>query len=273
VRHWREQDHPRDRRGRFADESWAGAVSDQMGGRRYWSQYRPGRDLVASGWAARRKQRHSEMLRDWEEQFWPYGDPIVGDAASEQGFDGLPATGTPDELDEAVRAGGIEIWRGYSPIYEAGERHGLDMRRGEPYDRARRAMGQWRDGLYLAGNGVYGQGTYASGSFDAAKTFGVWGRRYGYRSDDEGDPSYVQRMVLSPNARIYDYGTDPSVGLWTDRSRRSEPLADPGRMLAALGYDAMRIPAGEDDGTGLDEVQYVIFNRTALIIEEPPDGP
>jgi hypothetical protein len=44
-------------------------------------------------------------------------------------------------------------------------------------------------------------------------------------------------------------------------------------MLTAWGYDAMLIPHGEDDGTGLDAAQYVIFNRTALIVEEGPGAP
>jgi hypothetical protein len=223
------------------------------------------------------------MIKDWQDAAWPFGDPIVEDLAHEQGFDGLPATGTRDELDEAVQAGGIEIWRGYGPIYDwpdgrtataapIGTRD-PDQARREALDNTYRAVDQWRDGEYKAGHGIYGQGTYTSGSLDAAKTFGVYGPRYGFGSDDEGDRRTIQRMVLAPHARIFDYGTDPNVEAWGKPSERSKPIMDPGRHLAALGYDAMRIPAGEDDGTGLDAVQYVIFNRTALIVEEPSDGP
>ena len=305
---WREKDHPRDEDGRFTD-SWVAAVSDQMGSRRYWGQYCAGRDLVASGYAEKAKAKHQRGIKEWEEQSWPYGDPVIEDLAREQGFDGLPVTGTPDELDEAVRAGGIEIWRGYGPVYlgegqtlgeqppsyqltlpetapppiyqvdagglGAAEQHMARATRirQEALDNTVRAIDQWRDGQYKAGHGVYGNGTYTSGSFEAARAFGMYGARYGFPSNEEGARGSVQRMVLSPDARVYIYGEDPEISQWGKPNERDAPMLDPGRMLTAWGYDAMLIPHGEDDGTGLDAAQYVIFNRTALLVEEGPGAP
>jgi hypothetical protein len=265
---WREKDHPRDADGRFT-ESWAGAISDQMGGARWFPHYRAGRDLTASGYTAQHSDEYRQMLRTWAEQGWPHGDPIQRDLAREQGFDGLPGSGNEQDLDEAIAAGGIEIWRGYGPIFTAEDqrRPMAPDERGEPFDRAKRAQDQWRAGEYTAGNGVYGQGTYTSDTLEAARTFGVWGSRYGYRNEDEGDESYAQRMVLSPHARVYYYGTDPTIEAWSKASH-GDGMQDPGRVLMARGYDAMKVPAGEDDGTGVDAAQYVIFNRTALIVQE-----
>lgn len=50
-------------------------------------------------------------------------------------------------------------------------------------------------------------------------------------------------------------------------------LGDRGRAAAALGFDAMHVPSGEKygDGSDYDAPQYVIFNRTALLVQEAYD--
>lgn len=50
-------------------------------------------------------------------------------------------------------------------------------------------------------------------------------------------------------------------------------LGDRGRAAIALGYDAMLVPPGEKhgDGSNFDAPQYVILNRTALLVQEAYD--
>jgi len=50
-------------------------------------------------------------------------------------------------------------------------------------------------------------------------------------------------------------------------------LADRGRAAIALGYDAMVVRSGEKwgDGSDYDATQYVILNRTALLVQEAYD--
>jgi len=50
-------------------------------------------------------------------------------------------------------------------------------------------------------------------------------------------------------------------------------LGDRGRAAAALGFDAMHVPPGEKhgDGSNIDAPQYVILNRTALLVQEAYD--
>jgi hypothetical protein len=256
---WREQDHPRDRRGRFADKSdWASAVSGRLGG--HGHRKVEGRDLVADGWVEQNQARLDRGIAAWGAAGYPYGDPVLKEVAAEQGFDGLPAVGTPEELDAAVAAGGVDMWRGYYAWVESGDR---DERRRE----VRRMQAEWREGEYKAGSGLYGQGVYTSVSDDTAIHFSI-DRVY----DAEGVPPSVQRMVLLPGARVIDWDA-PELGVvdglrsmaWHSEER---PHWDRGRLAAALGYDAMRVPEGEDDGAGVDATQYVIFNRTALMVEQ-----
>lgn len=273
---WREAQHPRNpRNGRFVERGggWAEAVASQLApsGNVHASGGRVrGRDLAASGWVGQHRDDLAARLAQWRDDGFPYGDPIIGAIAAEQGFDGRPEVGGSAEVDAAIRSGGVELFRGYGPIHLRGEPfpRRAPHERGPEFDRIQGAMDDWREGPYKAGSGIYGQGTYASVSREAARGYGVFGPRYGYPDEQQGDESSIQRMALKPGARVVDWG-DPEILMQFDL----DPYAlagqtwDFGRAAAAMGYDAMRVPSGEEDGSGRDEEQYVIFNRTALIVE------
>lgn len=255
---WDESEHPRDGRGRFADKrgDWASAASDQIAGRRYPRV--EGSDLVADGWVDQHQAEFDGALEDWKAAGYPFGDPIIGRIASKHGFDGKPAVGTNQELDAAIAEGGLELWRGYNKWIDRRTTDFVDI------EQVRRAQTEWREGEYKAGNGIYGQGVYTS--------VNSWtGSAYSFGHDWNGDSGVLkwttQRMVLSPEARVIDWD-DPALGALPQFKFDASDNWDRGRMAAALGYDAMRIPEGNDDGSGEDDVQYVIFNRTALLVEQ-----
>lgn len=260
-RAWRERDHPRDQRGRFADKAggWAAAASDQIAGRRYPRV--EGRDLFTDGWVRQQQTELDGALADWAVAGFPFGDPILARVASKQGFDGKPAVGSNEQLDAAIAEGGVELWRGYNAWADSNDRIA------GPAD-IRRVQREWREGEYKAGNGIYGQGVYTSVNSWTASTFS-------YGHDWNGDSGVLkwstQRMVLSPEARVVDWD-DPALDAWPEFKFGAALGWDRGRAAAALGYDAMRIPAGEDDGSGEDDVQYVLFNRTALLVERERNG-
>jgi hypothetical protein len=261
VTNWDESEHPRDARGRFRDKAgdWARRVSEQAG-RGPWRRSE-GRDLTGD-WAMEHMDELGDAEDAWQVEGRPYGDPIVEIVASAQGFDGLPEVGNQQDLDDAVAAGGVELWRGYRSA-------GFDRRDDENNEQAiARYVREWREGEYRAGNGIYGQGVYMSVDQGAAGAFAVYGPRYGYDSG-EGDRRSLQRQVLSPDARVISWD-DPRLAAAGAFRWETAGMWDRGRLAAALGYDAMVIPEGEDDGSGLDRTQYVVFNRTALLVEDGP---
>jgi hypothetical protein len=269
---WDESEHPRDARGRFRDKTgdWARLVSEQAG-RGPWRRSE-GRDLTGD-WAMEYMDELADAEDAWEGAGRPYGDPVIGIVASAQAFDRLPVVGTQQELDDAVAAGGVELWRGYQPA-------GYDRHDDESNEQAiARYVREWREGEYKAGNGIYGQGVYMSVDREAAKGFAMYGARYGYDRDPDddlltsphgrGDRRSLQRQVLSPDARVISWN-DPRLAAAGAFRWDTPGMWDRGRLAAALGYDAMIVPEGQDDGSGLDRTQYVVFNRTALLVEDGP---
>jgi hypothetical protein len=264
---WDESEHPRDVRGRFRDKTgdWARLVSEQAG-RGPWHRSE-GQDLTGD-WAAEYAEEMEAAEDAWTADGYPFGDPIIGIVASAQAFDRLPVVGTQQDLDDAVAAGGVELWRGYQPD------RGNNAYAGQPpgddwVEQVTRHAAEWREGGYRAGNGIYGQGVYMSVDPGAAEAFAMYGPRYGFSKEDRGDRRSLQRQVLSPDARVISWN-DPRLAAAGAFRWETVGMWDRGRLAAALGYDAMVIPEGQDDGSGLDRTQYVVFNRTALLVEDGP---
>ncbi|ROO51067.1 minor capsid protein 2 [Micromonospora sp. Llam0] len=204
-----------------------------------------------------------------------------------QGFDGLPQVGTRAELDVAVASGWTEVWRGV-----------VASRTGKT---AAQINADLRAGPYEPGRGMYGNGYYTSTRWQTAETYRGRDPRTDQParpdaldfepSDYEGDvePDSLLRIAIDPNARIVDLAdiqrqirasgvdaTDPAV---------AAVLTNPGRYAAGAGYDILRI-TGEGDGalypgweTSEDDVsapqapQYVILNRTVMLIQRAEDVP
>lgn len=165
----------------------------------------------------------------------PRGDEWLAEIAHRQGFDGPPSVASADRLDAAISSGGVQVWRGASPV----------------------------DGVNtsIGGDVYYGHGFTANGIH--ASTSRAEAMRHA------GDSGSVERMVLRPGAKV------TTVDAMHQRLRELVPVdarhnddprwqvySDPGRLAAALGFDAIHNPRDGRDN-------YIILNRTALMVEPP----
>lgn len=184
----------------------------------------------------------------------------------EQGY-GLPAAGS---VDEAVAAGGVEMFRGVRPHAGATSADQIAAMRDAP------------DFVY--GSGVYGNGIYFSADERVAAGFAVKDPDAKGAGTPDGR---TVRVALHPDAKVIDYEDllaeraawrkeDHGVDAYT----RDEMLGDEGRFAAARGYDAIRIrnkqdghwhvgknAAGRTLKTRSRAAQYVVLNRGALTME------
>lgn len=200
--------------------------------------------------------------------------------ARAQGFDGLPSTGTPEQLDALKAAGGIELFRGMS--------HARDYETNRITKRAGSLVKEFKNGEAYFGIGDFGSGIYFSEDPSDMERYA------------EDGPSGMVRAVLSPDARIADYQvafdgaaregnsverearqrqmfkdlagkTVPekrairrAYNTWLEeRPDREKVLGDMGRWAAANGYDAIRVTNTFPTG----HTYVAILNRTALTTE------
>lgn len=133
------------------------------------------------------------------------------------------------------------------------------------------------------GRGIYGNGAYFSGGPATAEEFA---------EEEEDELVGTVRGAINPEARIVEreelntewrewmedfitdnksllaqnVGSSPEV----DQAYQMRNLmSDPGRFAAMMGYDVIHIEEGVDDG-GDDSAQYIVLNRTVLILEDEP---
>ena len=166
----------------------------------------------------------------------------------ERGFDALPEVAGPERLAEVKAQGGVELWRG------------IDNSGGA--DRSAALAEEFRSGPFFAGRGMYGNGTYASPDRET-------GLNYAFsRSGTGTDERSLLHMVIKPDAKIADFQTlenDYRAFASTTNGldyKWMQTFQDPGRLAAAMGYDAMRA-----DSPG-HATQYVILNRGAVVVEK-----
>lgn len=213
-------------------------------------------------------------------------DVALAEVAAKQGFDGLPQIGTAAELDDAVASGWTEVWRGVQ---------------GSSQSTAAAINGRLRTGAYEPGRGLYGNGWYTSVRRITAENyrgrepktnFPAGGGADFELSDLDGpqEPDSMVRFAISPQARVVEYDELKSLrDKWLAGQAGKNPelrayFSDLGRFASALGYDAFRVPgsAGGDGGyyPGWEEAddpggadQFVILNRTAVLIQRAEDVP
>lgn len=209
-------------------------------------------------------------------------DEKLGYLGKLQGYDGAPTRVTQQQMDDLVKAGGVQIWRGIANFnnWRTGEKKtGEDMAE------------QFRTGTFHYGQGIYGNGVYSSTNKNTAESYA--GMRGGGSANNK--PGLL-RMVLHPNAKTIDYSeaqrrastedhkriADLQKKLMADlakttdatkradiaqklqdlRTTRKYQFGDTSQWAIANGYDAVTVPqhAGEK--------YYVLLNRTAVAVED-----
>lgn len=247
--------------------------------------------------AARRWNQGHSNLGYSDPEAEKEGELVLRELARQQGWDrGQPQMGSPQELDDVIASGGVELWRGNSGRIEP-EIWGYGPDEGKPFLEGFREdqspvhfNREMRSGELRYGTGVYGNGIYTSVSRDTADSFGT--RSYTQYDPEAGtggygpaDPRSIQRMVLRPDARVVDFDE-------LQKQARSHPEIpafirnDPGRLAAALGYDAVHIRGTKkrDDGryrqegrpsdvSPIDPDQYLILNRNAVLFQDHDEHP
>jgi hypothetical protein len=161
-------------------------------------------------------------------------DPLVDAIAARQGFDGPAEVGTAADVDAAVAAGGVELWRAVT---------------------SDEAAKQMTTGRYYASTGTQGSGIYTTTNTERADHF------------TRGLPkASVMHMALRPGAvvaNVDDLEEEMDAAKARGDLAVGGPLDDPGRWAAAKGIDAYwKLSAnGHRD--------WIIMNRTALIVQAP----
>lgn len=185
-------------------------------------------------------------------------DKILHMIMMDQGFDGPPEVCTKEELDQHIKDGETELWRGIADFQNRGYAE------------------QFRSGEVYAGQGTYGNGIYSSSKRSTADGFA-------------GSQGKVLRMTIKKGSKVIRTveansiisqeqkaalqkldSTDLSKMPDTEFQRltaimdgSAQDYRDPGRWAASRGYDAMvrtLKPSGEQ--------YYIILNRTAVRVEE-----
>jgi hypothetical protein len=201
-------------------------------------------------------------------------DPWLAYLGHRQGFDAPPRVGSTDDLDAAIKTGGVELWRGVTDYPGQPARSGPYGNPEIPARSAGQLIERMRSGPYEPGTGIYGNGYY----FSTSQRVGEYFASVAVMRDEKKANGRTVRAVLDPQARVIDYSelnerakdlnsrTDVSMSLTMTY------LADPGRLATAMGYDAIRI-VGKGDGApnsraDRERTQYVVLNRTALLVEK-----
>lgn len=209
----------------------------------------------ASGGWAQRLADLAGLVRPGDWHYNPARRPqVLAQIARLHGFDAPPQVGSPAEVDDAVRGGGVELWRGVSGAS------------------ASKVLRDFRTGSYVPGVGTgghrYGEGYYFSTARDTGE---------GYAAQDGGTGGGLLRAALLPDAKVIDW---EDLSDTTERLRHGSPvegidpalgwaMADPGILAAALGYDAIRV-RGREDGVHMEAPfpdQYIVVNRRAVLAQ------
>jgi hypothetical protein len=168
-----------------------------------------------------------------------------------QGFHSKPKVVDKDGMDEIIRDGGIEVYRGV----RGGSLQGtVDM------------VQSYATGDHFVGQGIYGNGTYTAEDYSFAK---------GYANQYANG---VMRIALHKDAKVIDYPAAKAATDALSRSKAKKTVADRavvadnvGRWAALNGYDAIRVNVQAENYGGVGHF-FVILNRGAVAVQNPKDG-
>ncbi len=199
-------------------------------------------------------------------------DPELGAIFKMQGFDGKPRVASKAEVDDLVKSGATEAFRGIIG------------------DSAVSMLNQFADGDLYVGSGLFGNGTYTAMKQETAQKYG----------------ENMMRMAIDPKAKIADFGKT-AADMVTERAsieekfkaKRNELFAeykkladndiegqnaveakmellsaqkdaivsiynDLSRYAAMKGIDAISVFQGDKT-----DLYYIVLNRTAVTVQKP----
>ena len=204
---------------------------------------RPRPDMRPPAPGARVPGVHRDHVKGWAPHLAKLGrveksrrdlgrDTVMDEIARVQRFDAAPRVVREGQLQRLVRRrGAVEVWRGVTG------------------QGAAEFAEELRTGTYTATTGIYGSGL----QFTTNQGDAVWFATGGV----------LLHAVLVPEARTITWDELEELvktvhdGLTTSERRRYRILlSNPGRLAAALGYDAILLPNGD----------VIVLNRTALVV-------
>jgi portal protein len=188
------------------------------------------------------------------------GDAQLARIWAAQGFDGPPRVVDDAEWERLVEQGGRPIRRG--------------VRGWKSGPSADDIVERYTSGEHYPGIGIFGNGSYFTDSEATGAKYGTgeaYGRLVSSRPEDFSGSAVIEAMLL-PDARVVDFwelkrlGAELGVpdGFTGVTDPRLLVLGDPGRLAAALGYDAVIIPT--DAGTVDYGNEVLVLNRTATAV-------
>ncbi len=221
--------------------------------------------------------RSRQPLPDYRGRIAPnVGSRTNGAASAVQGFDAQPTIATEDQLDAAVEAGGVEIFRGSRDGY------GLSGHQVTPDE----VIEQIRSGPVYHGYGIYGNGMYYGTDEQIAREYAGGQRFTSPGGVAVGDGATV-RAVLRPGSRVVEFGElrrierewiremqDYALERKFSRKENQEwkhaietATSDLGIFAAMMGYDAIHADEGNwAQSRGDSSRHWNIVNRGALLI-------
>lgn len=227
---------------RKGPESYEGPIPPPAPASAALQVLRPRPDQRPPAPGARIPGTHRDHIRGWLPHLARLGredkarrdlgrDEVLDDIARVQRFDAAPRVVRSGQLERIRRRGGLALWRGETGP-DAAEQ-GEDL----------------RTGPYVATSGIYGNGLQFTADPETAVGFAAGG--------------VVLYAVLVPEARTITWNELESLIkdvadtlTATEQRRYAVLLTDPGRLAAALGYDAILLPDGD----------VIVLNRTALVV-------
>lgn len=206
---------------------------------------------------------------------WPtysHAQPLLAKLTEFVGNDDLPTVMQDGkEMVEMDLVHGTHqvMYRSFGTAHAGGKRY-----------TAKENVDDFQKGQFYAGSGIYGHGTYAAQDLDDSADY-AGGRR---AVNQPGHAhAAMMRLALPKTANVADYNTvnglHQSWMAWAryeysqtndaDLANAMRLFHDVSLFAAALGYDAIHVPGGNNGRRGVTDY-WSILNRGVLVVQDGP---
>lgn len=211
------------------------------------------------------------------------GNRNTGAAAEQAGFTGPPVVASDAELDAAVAAGGVDMWRGVNQGYDT--RTGRDLTPEETIE-------QLRTGDAYYGQGIYGNGMYFGDDHQISSEY-AGGQRFFEPGGRPQRAGAVVRAVLRPGSKVIEFeDARDQRDAWARQmeqvpvdermrpdqakewQRRVQMVSgDLGAWAALMGYDAIYADEARHGRSQGDQSRHFsVLNRGALMVSDQTES-